>query len=495
MPERKKALRLSTKKKTAVSLERFERDGVVGMVEGGASESTEGWRPDREEEETNEFLLPKEPEEGKGEFWEPIPLDGVPKLLRAKMYEVAPMLRGRNAVYSEDFFHKVVGLCNLGCEVDKAIVETPVTAEEVAAKWKPASRDKHRFPIANCLDPEQAALFTEHFSRVYGGRPDNEAFSMKFLCACFATFVHKKDVNWAAKATQRRQARVERSAHNPRKLGPMAIREQVGGLCRLIARHARASGRNSCNTTSTNDELAAMEELRTSSERHILAEEAHTKVLERLEELTLAFTILCSEEDPLGEQWGAANFAFKSLKQQGMNAEAEEKKEEARLLLCKMKDHSDKQQAVELELKKVEAEELPALEHNWKEATDHLLAAKEKLRMARLANLHLHPKQAFSKWPADHSIPRMLPLDLQLCCNCNLGFLARSSISACCGCMFHPTCFASLLQEGQLNCPRCLSEFDGPMLAQWGYALTEKMKGEVSDMAISMDRAPITGDF
>jgi len=66
---------------------------------------------------------------------------------------------GRDAVYSEEFFHKVVGLCNEGCKVDKAFHET-----EVATKWKPDSFAKHQYPIANCFDPEQVACFIEHFA-------------------------------------------------------------------------------------------------------------------------------------------------------------------------------------------------------------------------------------------------------------------------------------------------------------------------------------------
>jgi len=97
----------------------------------------------------------------------------------------------------------VVGLCNKGCEVDKAFNETEVTAEEVIAKWKPTIRAKYRFPIIHAMDPNQAACFTEHFGCVYKGHPDNESFSWKFLTACFTTFVHNRKVNWAAEAQKR----------------------------------------------------------------------------------------------------------------------------------------------------------------------------------------------------------------------------------------------------------------------------------------------------
>jgi len=75
-----------------------------------------------------------EVEESEGEFSELIPLEGIPKQLHTMMYEVAPMLRGHNVVYQEEFFDKVVGLYNKGCKVDKAFYETKVTIEEVAVK-------------------------------------------------------------------------------------------------------------------------------------------------------------------------------------------------------------------------------------------------------------------------------------------------------------------------------------------------------------------------
>lgn len=154
----------------------------------------------------------------------------------------------------------------------------------------------------------------------------------------------------------------------------MEIRWQVQGLCRLIAKYAQNAGGDSCNANSTKNALAAMEELRTCFEKHILAEEEHTKVVQCIEELSLAFAIFSSQEDPLGQQWARANSSFKSLKQQGKVVEADHEKEGARILRGKTKDLNNKQEVAELVLKKVEGEELLEVEKKL-EATNNLLEA------------------------------------------------------------------------------------------------------------------------
>ena len=77
-------------------------------------------------------------------------------------------------------------------------------------------------------------LFSQHNYRVYGNRPDNAYFAMRFLKASYATFVHGKDVNWVAEAQGRRNRRFSLATKNPKKLGPVALRKQIEGLCKLV---------------------------------------------------------------------------------------------------------------------------------------------------------------------------------------------------------------------------------------------------------------------
>jgi len=136
-----------------------------------------------------------------------------------------------------------------------------------------------------------------------------------------------------------------------------------------------------------------------------------------------------------------------------------------------MNEPNNKQEMTELEVKKLEGEELLAVEQKLKEATENILEAKEKLHLAHLSlSLVLHPKQAFPMWPVDHSIPRVTPSKIkQLCGSCKLEFISCSFDFASCGCLFydfHPTCSTAILQEGQLICSQCFEEFNCPMLVQ-----------------------------
>jgi len=118
------------------------------------------------------------------------------------MVVVAPMLQGRHGVYDARFFTVVVGLCPRGIQVDHIIEQTPVIDEEIFMKWKTCS-DQYRFPVSLCVDNEQVSQFLEQHKLVYGGHPDNDSFSLRFLRACFATIVHKIEIDWVSKAIKR----------------------------------------------------------------------------------------------------------------------------------------------------------------------------------------------------------------------------------------------------------------------------------------------------
>lgn len=174
-------------------------------------------------------------EVGNSEFDAAFDLEAIPLALRERMVAAAPMLLGRNAEYDNMFFHDKVGLCDRGPTVDDVSKVYPHILESNIKKvWRPGSQ-LNRFEIANCLDKEQAQLFSQHNYRVYGNCPDNAYFAMRFLKAAYATFVHGLDVNWVAEATVRRSKRFATALKNPKKLGPVALRRQVEGLCELMA--------------------------------------------------------------------------------------------------------------------------------------------------------------------------------------------------------------------------------------------------------------------
>lgn len=149
-------------------------------------------------------------------------MEGIPEELKARMVAVAPVLQGRHGVYDERFFTVIAGLSATGVQVDQVLQETPVTDSEITQKWRTRA-DPYRFPINLCADNEQVAQFYAHYRVVYGGQPPNDAFSLRFLRACFATFVHKVQVDWVSEAIKRRNIRMDQKKLNRHRLGPVAI--------------------------------------------------------------------------------------------------------------------------------------------------------------------------------------------------------------------------------------------------------------------------------
>ena len=81
---------------------------------------------------------------------------------------------------------------------------------------------------------DQANLFLQFNYTVYGNRPDNFYFAMQFLKAAFATFVHGFDVNWVGEAEDVVRSAWRQATKNPMKLGPVALRRQIEGLCGIL---------------------------------------------------------------------------------------------------------------------------------------------------------------------------------------------------------------------------------------------------------------------
>src|SRR5579875_1820929 len=133
------------------------------------------------------------------------------------MVVVAPVLQGRHGVYDARFFTLVVGLCPHGIPVDQVGSLTQVCDTEIFQKWKTRTSEP-RYPISLCVDKEQAKQFQDHHRLMYGGSIDNDQFSLKFLRACYATFVHNLEIDWVAEAIKRRNTRMEHHKSNRHKL-------------------------------------------------------------------------------------------------------------------------------------------------------------------------------------------------------------------------------------------------------------------------------------
>lgn len=191
---------------------------------------------------------------------EPMALDGIPEAIQQRMYAAAPVLRGRLGAYTKEFFADVVGLCGEGVTLNQVLQTMPVIDEEILAVWKPG-KYPCRFEIVNCTDRNLAEKFVEHHLRVYGQRPNNLYFSLRFLRGCYATFVHGKDVDWTAEALLWRNMRIKARTKNPNKLEPVALRQQLIALCRIIASY-NAHGELPESRQRPITEAAALEDLR-----------------------------------------------------------------------------------------------------------------------------------------------------------------------------------------------------------------------------------------
>ena len=168
------------------------------------------------------------------EFDEPFDLAGIRSDLRERMVAAAPLLLGREAWYEPEFFCTHVGLYGEGPLVKHVSkVYSFITDKEVTDVWRRGSQP-NRYEFARCTDLTQRKQFQQQYYKVYGNQPDNGYYSLRFLKACYATFVYQLSVNWRAEAMSRLAHRLKNQHRNPRKLGPVATRCQIEGLCKII---------------------------------------------------------------------------------------------------------------------------------------------------------------------------------------------------------------------------------------------------------------------
>lgn len=458
------------------------------------------------------------------EFQEPIPMEGIPELLKQYMCAVSPVLQGRHGVYDEQFFGTIVGLCSRGILVDQVLQKTGVTDIEIQEKWKQQAGDKYRFPMALSTDSTQAAQFLEHYQQVYGGQPCNDSFSLRFLRACFATFIHKVEINWVKEAVKRRKVRMEQKGLNRHKLGPVAMRQQLAALCAAVAVHYRppestttsqlpmstpvsnrypGSRRHASSKRHSHSRISSSVIARAESELRgylKLAQEARTSrdlIFKTMEELGEALVALERDERALNAQYTALVDEATVMQRQGAHESAMLKLKEGQHLVDKLISTKDMHAKSLHSIRAIRASALPealkAVAHS-KTCVAKAVSNFEKLKGSSFA---MRPRAPFV-YPATHSEPPLSITGPKFCAGCKKkGFVARAVIIASCGCGFHPICIALLLEENKHMCPCCETAFSGAWLAQLGVPLTSQMEQDVANMKRRLEaEAPLkTGEL
>ena len=304
-----------------------------------------------------------------GEFTDAIDLTSISDEVQIKMLRVAPVLGGRLAAYTKSFFCDVVGLCGDGLRLSK--VQVP--EREIQVKWPIRNSS---YEIADCLDSDEAAKFSEHWAKVYGESPDNAYYSARFLKGCYATFLHDTNVNWAEEAVERRCQREEKRAQHPYKLGPVALRQQVAGLCKLIEEIEASPDRRVKNFA------AAKAKLQQYQEDAVKAHDWKCDLLQQLKDakegLEKCYTKF--EEDDLNIHYSIATNTAKTLRSKGDLKGASAKRMEAEAMLAEINDISENTKKFEAAIIDIEEELLRKAMVEFKSAQESVAQAKKRIR-------------------------------------------------------------------------------------------------------------------
>lgn len=413
-----------------------------------------------------------------GEFDEPFHLVDIQNDLRERIVAAAPMLLGRDAHYGREFFTTRVGLCAEGPLVKQVSKVYPfITDKEVTDVWKPSSQP-HRYELARCTDPTQLKTFGQQYFKVYGNKPDNAYYSLRFLKACYATFVYEKPVNWCTEALSRMAHRLKNQQRNPQKLGPVAMRCQVEGLCKIISQlSCRSNEANDFSAPASIQGLVAAQE-----EENIRANEVEAisaPLQETRLKLDAAFKKMRAEddeaEDALNSAYIAASKETKRLLREGAPVAEYAKKaaemEELSTQLASLREADATFRAEVLQLELDAATQQAA----HKAAIAALTIAQAQVAKARQQSLTLKTPRPFD-YPTQSSIP---PLGLEgkdTCAYCGLGFVWKAAVLSSCGCFLHAPCVAELMAGQDYKCKRCKDphlasspiHLAGPWVAQFG---------------------------
>ena len=247
------------------------------------------------------------------EFDEPFDLAGIRSDLRECMVAAAPLLLGREARYGPEFFCTHVGLYGEGPLVKHVRkVYSFIADKEVTDVWRRGSQP-NRYEFARCTDLTQRKQFQQQYYKVYGNQPDNGYYSLRFLKACYATFVYQLPVNWRAEAMSRLAHRLKNQHRNPRKLGPVATRCQIEGLCKIIKQLSCTSNevRDSSAPALNPSLVAAQEEERICT---MEVEATAAPLQETRLKLDAALDKICAESDEASDALTAYIAASKETK-------------------------------------------------------------------------------------------------------------------------------------------------------------------------------------
>lgn len=406
---------------------------------------------------------------GNSEWDAPFELRGIPVGLQSSMVAVAPALAGREAEYKDEFFTNHVGLCDRGALVDDVGKVYPQVLEgDIKEIWRPGMQ-QNRYELVNCTSKIQARQFSKLCYEVYGHRPDNAYFAMRFLKAATATFVHGLEVNWVAEAQGRRCRRIATATKNQYKLGPVALRCQVEGLCGIIKDLARGQPL----TPGLPESVTAAEGALTAA---TAAADAAAEVLRGLQkERDLAVAVLerCTEED-VAKAESESNAALVEQRRVFLTGTPSEYKAQVEVVRAS----SEKVAKLQEELMTARFAMRSLAEENGplsmavadqKKAMAVRVEAEAALKKAKQETLILRPRAVF-EYPPRQSVPAidggMGSLN-EWCPVCSKGFVSRAAILGSCGCLFHHVCVAEMIESSHYRCPYCECELDPAWVKQW----------------------------
>ena len=418
------------------------------------------------------------------EFDQPFDLGDIQGDIREKMIVAAPMLMGRYAGYGREFFTDVVGLCDQGPLIrNVAKVYSFIRDEEISAVWKEGAT-KGRYELARCEDPELLKKFRHHFFKVYGNKPDNTYFPLRFLKACYATFVHNKPVNWCAEALDRHSARLKNARRNPAKLGPIATRCQVEGLCKIIQ---ELSWRNGEDAANVQELLAAQEEERGRSKELTSATVVFEGSVKRYDTALEKMTNEATDDavDALNVKYSELQKKSRRVLVEG--GAAQEYKALTNEMECisvqiaKLRDGNAELQSRVLELRS----ELNKHRFSKNAATLAWESAKANVDKVRGKMLTLKTPRVF-EYPHESSIPPLGILGQDVCSYCGLGFVWKAAVLSSCGCFLHPPCVAEMIGSQNYKCKKCKDQLlassplhlTGQWVAQFGGELDQHQRTE-----------------
>lgn len=414
------------------------------------------------------------------EFDAPFDLTGIPDAVQDKLLAAAPVLRGRNAVYEHSFFRDVVGLCDRGPLVDDVGKAYPqITEASVKQVWRIGAQP-NRFEVAKCADRDQAHLFLQFNYKVYGNRPDNFYFAMRFLKAAFATFVHGFDVNWVAEAERRRSKRLATATKNPMKLGPVALRRQIEGLCGILKEVTTGAPAHRSVPASV---VAAQKMVDDAVECEAKASVVLQEISRRQDDATRSLMKITI--DDIGRVEAEHTDAVKELQRvfrTGTSVQYKEQADAARVLSVKLtqmqEEHMLARDTVNALTQANGPVEHAKAEHS--KAQDMVKEAQVELWSAKRENLILRPRPVF-KFPFNQSVPPISsPILPEICPLCDRGFVAKAAILGPCNCLFHAVCIAEMVDAAPAYiCPTCEVRMDPAWIAQFNGKVTEIQDDEI----------------